>query len=45
MHNILHHHNEKVNQQSLEDFKQVSRGDVTLDAHGKDTLGSYTLIS
>ncbi|CAM4569262.1 unnamed protein product [Leuciscus chuanchicus] len=38
MRNILHHHNEKVNQQALEDLKRVSHGDVTLDAHGKATL-------
>lgn len=45
MRNILHHHNERVNQKTLEDFKQVSRGDITLDAHGKAILGIYTFIS
>lgn len=42
MRNILHHHNERVNQQALEDLKQVSKGDITLDAQGKAILGIYT---
>lgn len=45
MRNILYHHNERVNQQALEEFKQVSRGDVTLDTYGKAILGIYTSIS
>lgn len=36
--NILHHYNERVNQKAPEDFKQVSHGDITLDAYGKAIL-------
>lgn len=43
--NILHHYNERVNQKALEDFKQVSHGDITLDAYGKAILGIYNSIS
>lgn len=45
MRNILYHHNERVKQQALEEFKQVSHGDVTLDTYGKAILGIYTSIS
>lgn len=45
MRNILHHHNERVNQKALEDFKKVSHGDITLDAYGKAILGIYNSIS
>ncbi|KAI7789432.1 putative HMG domain-containing protein 3-like [Triplophysa rosa] len=38
MRNILHHHNERVNQRTLADFKQVSHGEITLDADGKAIL-------
>lgn len=45
MRNILHHHNDRVNQQELQKLKQVTYGEITLDAQGKASLGIYTLIS
>ncbi|KAG9269343.1 hypothetical protein AMEX_G16367 [Astyanax mexicanus] len=44
MRSILHHHNEKKNLQALEDLKQVSFGNISLDSSGKAILGTSSPI-
>lgn len=45
MRNLLHHHNDRLNQQALEGLKKAFNGNVTLDSDGKAILGIYLIIS
>ena len=45
MRNLLHRHNNRLNQQALEGLKKVFNGNVTLDLDGKAILSIYLIIS
>ncbi|XP_034082908.1 uncharacterized protein LOC117553198 isoform X3 [Gymnodraco acuticeps] len=45
MRNVLHHHNERVNQLALKKLRTVCKGEITLDALGKAILDTQADVS